>query len=362
MKKPSFVASLIERTRLTKPPSLKETWHLVLHSKEHPLSYEVGDSLAIYPENCPYQVEQFMQAVSCCHGHESFLLREVDLAKVPLGLAKAVSGCVPSAKKAELEAFCSKEVVRGSLHIPVSTFLRYFEVPVLSFDQLSLRLAPLLPRYYSIASSLCVCPQQAELTVSKVQHEVLGVIREGVCSTFLTDRAKLYEQEIKMFVHHAAHFRLPKEAHAPLIMIGTGTGVAPFRAFLQELEHTRCVFPSCWLFFGSRSRAHDFLYEDFFIKQQKKPSFIFTPAFSRDFEEKAYVQHKMWEERAQLASWIDAQGAYIYVCGDAKRMARDVEATLVEILIDQNVVASKENAVEYLSAMRKSKRYCKDVY
>ena len=374
MKQP-LRAILHKRERLTKPHSSKETWHIVLDILSPSFAYEVGDSLAIFPENDPRDIERLFhffslpKHASCVDTQTreeislfSFLLKRVDLAKVPLGLISIVEEYIPSSKKEALRHFYTKEAFRGFLYISLPSFLRHFGSPHIPFDRILPELPPLLPRYYSIASSPKIHPMRVELTVSKVVHEMLGEKRYGVCSTFLTERTPFEGEYLECRLHEASHFRLPQNHDSPLIMVGPGTGIAPFRAFVQELECTRPVFPPSWLFFGDRNRQCDFLYEDFFIEREKRGNLLLDLAFSRDLEEKQYVQHKMWEKRVTLASWIAGKGAYVYVCGNAKKMAKDVEATLLNIFVDQKVVGSPEEAHHYLSDMRQSKRYCKDVY
>ena len=370
MMKKASNAALVERKRLTKPHSSKSTWHLAFEVQDDSFTYTAGDSMAVLAENDPIDVENVCRFFEVQSGQmfgekgpvEEFLLRKVDLTKVPLKLVRAVEGSLEPQMLEKLQAFVEKHTFRGSLLLPVSAFLRTFGIKDVSLESFLNGLQPLLPRLYSIASSPRTDFKKVELVVAEVTHTVSGEERRGLCSHFLSRRAPLFKPTIKVAVHEAKHFRLPCDSKAPLIMIGPGTGVAPFRAFLHDLELARDVMPPCWLFFGDRNRESDFLYEDFFLRHEKQGTLHLDLAFSRDSEEKVYVQHRMWEQRVKVASWIAGQGAHVYVCGDAQGMAKEVEEVLQKILIDQNVVSSQEEANTYLAHMRQVGRYCKDVY
>jgi sulfite reductase (NADPH) flavoprotein alpha-component len=220
-------------------------------------------------------------------------------------------------------------------------------------------LRKLQPRLYSIASSPRVYPEEIHLTVATVQYESLGRQRLGVCSTFLADRVT-EEIPVSVFIHSAKHFRLPEDPSRPVIMVGPGTGIAPFRAFLQDRRALGATGKQ-WLFFGEQHAETDFLYREELEALHKEGTLHrFHTAFSRDQEEKIYVQHRMLEEAQELYNWLE-EGAYFYVCGDASRMAKDVEQTLLQVI---EVAGNKslEEAMAYLEAMKKEKRYRKDVY
>lgn len=371
----NLLATLVERSLLTKQGSTKEVWHVVLDVPSPSFSYDVGDSLAVFAENDPREIESLLHFFQLSEGVKKkdpktqeehtllFLLRDrFDLSKVPLQLARLVEQTTSASRREPLNAFIQQHTHHGALHIPVNRFLRAFASPALSFDSFFHALSPLLPRSYSLSSSPKQSASRAELTVSLVSHDILGEVRHGLCSHFLTARAPLRHPSIRVFVHKAPHFRLPQEKEAPIIMIGPGTGIAPFRAFLQELEQTRSSLPPCWLFFGDRHQQYDFLYEDYFSRLHHSGRLLMNLAFSRDSDQKVYVQHVMWEERRRLASWIDAKGAYLYICGNAKQMARDVEKTLLDILVDQQVASTIEDARAYLRRLHHTKRYCRDIY
>jgi sulfite reductase (NADPH) flavoprotein alpha-component len=215
----------------------------------------------------------------------------------------------------------------------------------------------LQPRLYSISSSLRMHPGEVHLTVGVVRYHRQGRERKGVCSTFLADRAG---EAVPVFVHEGKSFRLPPDGQRPLIMVGPGTGIAPFRAFLEEREASGAR-GRAWLFFGDQHRATDFLYEselEGFIKRGVLTRL--DTAFSRDQSERIYVQNRMREGGAELWAWMQ-EGAHFYVCGDASRMAKDVESTLLEVFKTHGGLAQAE-ALEYLATLRKEGRYQRDVY
>ena len=217
----------------------------------------------------------------------------------------------------------------------------------------------LMPRLYSIASSPLACPGQVHLTVAPVRYESNFRRRYGVCSTFLADRVTRRRTPIPVFVAQS-HFGLPDELAKDVIMVGPGTGVAPFRAFLQERVATGATGRN-WLFFGDQHEAMDFLYADEWQQYLAEGKLTrLDTAFSRDQAKKVYVQDRMREAGAELWAWLRA-GAYLYVCGDAHRMAKDVEAALTDILMQQGGLDAAA-AAEYLKQMKKERRYQRDVY
>jgi sulfite reductase (NADPH) flavoprotein alpha-component len=219
-------------------------------------------------------------------------------------------------------------------------------------------LRKLQPRLYSIASSPKAFPEDIHLTVAVVRYELHGRKRQGVCSTYLADRVN--GGTMPVFIHSAKHFRQPEDPSVPVIMVGPGTGIAPFRAFLQEREVLGAPGKT-WLFFGDRNRATDFLYEEEINAWRGKGVLHrLDTAFSRDQPEKIYVQQRMMENAAELWRWLE-DGSYFYVCGDASRMAKDVDEALHRI-VEQAGGKSKEEAAAYVEELKKTKRYRKDVY
>jgi sulfite reductase (NADPH) flavoprotein alpha-component len=216
-----------------------------------------------------------------------------------------------------------------------------------------------MPRLYSIASSAKVTPNEVHLTVAIVRYETNGRQRVGVASTFLADRAALGATPVPVFVSHS-HFGVPEDSARDCIMVGPGTGIAPFRAFVQERAAAGATGRN-WLFFGDQRRATDFLYEEEWAAWQQQGKLArLDVAFSRDQAQKIYVQDKMRENAAELWAWLKG-GAHFYVCGDAKRMAKDVDAALHEIIAQQGGLDAAQ-AAEFVKQMKKDKRYQRDVY
>jgi sulfite reductase (NADPH) flavoprotein alpha-component len=215
------------------------------------------------------------------------------------------------------------------------------------------------PRLYSIASSQKEVGEAVHLTIATVRYETFGRRRSGVASTFLADRTA-GGVAVPVFVHTAKHFRLPEDPATPVIMVGPGTGVAPFRAYLQERKALGGGGKN-WLFFGEQRRDSDFLYgAELEVLQAEGVLNRLDLAFSRDQEQKIYVQHRMREASAELFRWLE-EGAHFFVCGDGERMAKDVDAEL-QAIVAREKGCSAEAAAEYVEGLKKAKRYKKDVY
>jgi sulfite reductase (NADPH) flavoprotein alpha-component len=220
-------------------------------------------------------------------------------------------------------------------------------------------LEPMQPRLYSISSSLKTHPEAVTLTIDAVRYEIKGRKRLGVASTFFAERTRPGDK-LKAYVQKAAHFSLPQDPTTPIIMIGPGTGVAPFRAFLHDRMASGATGRN-WLFFGHQRRDTDFFYEDEFVGMKAKNVLTrLSLAWSRDTGEKFYVQDRMRQVGRDLWAWL-AEGAHIYVCGDAKRMAKDVERALVDI-VAQHGVRSLDEAIAFVGNLKKQNRYHHDVY
>ncbi len=220
-------------------------------------------------------------------------------------------------------------------------------------------LTKLQPRLYSVASSLRVFPDQVHLIVDVIRYESHGRMRKGVASSFLADRAE--GVPVPVYPASAKHFHMPEDGNVPLIMVGPGTGIAPFRAFLQDRQ-AQGTKGRNWLFFGAQREACDYSYGDEFAKMRKDGLLTrIDCAFSRDQKHKIYVQHRMLENAAEIWKWIDGEGAQFFVCGDAKRMAKDVDAALRKI-VQEHGGKSVEEANEYVEKLKSDKRYKRDVY
>ncbi len=352
----------------------KETRHHEICLAGSGLAYEVGDSLGVFPSNNPALVDEILSAAGLLGSAEvtgpdgqvkslrELLIRDVVITtpgKEFLAAVVAKAGDSASdlaaltqdaSKKKELDAYLwGREVI---------DFL--FEYRGLQWEasEFAKALRKLQPRLYSIASSRKAVGEAVHLTIATVRYESFGRSREGVASSYLADRSA--GGTVPVFVHTAKHFRLPEDAATDVVMVGPGTGVAPFRAFLQERAATGGSGRN-WLFFGEQRRASDFLYEEELMEWQRRGVLAgLDLAFSRDQAEKVYVQHRMRERSAELYAWLEG-GAYFYVCGDAERMAKDVEAELVAVVCRESG-RSEEAALEYVKALKDAKRYRKDVY
>lgn len=309
---------------------------MVFETKE-PLSYAVGDSLALFPENDPTVVDEILSKLKE-EGNLSlreYLLKKADLRRLSASLLQLLK--VPEAPK-------------GAILSDVLT-------PVKPEDLIQ-HLKPLLPRFYSIASSQRVHPGEIHLTVACETYEYEGTLRYGVASHFLS-RLAVPGDRVRCYVQPSRGFTLPKDPSIPIVLIGPGTGVAPFRAFLQERVALEAKGEN-WLFFGERNRATDFYYADFWQTLFQEGKLRLDLAFSRDQEEKIYVQHRLYEAREELWQWVKA-GCHLYVCGDADRMAKEVDQMLRQIACKEENLSPGE-ALAYFREMRRQKRYLLDVY
>ncbi len=370
-----YIAHLARAEMLTKPGSGKDTRHYEIDLKGSGMEFLPGDSLAVKATNCPELVEDLLLALRLdgdtavtSPTKEEKSLRETLFADCAITApdkkflkllaeksgneAKEWSGLLEADKRAELaEYLWGREIIDFLLVHPEATFEAQEFVDTLK---------KLTVRLYSIASSLKAYPEQVHLTVATVTYETFGRARKGVCSTFLSDRID-ESTLVPTFITPGKGFRLPEpEDDTPIIMIGPGTGIAPFRAFMQERRATGAK-GKAWLFFGDQRRAYDYFYEDEWESYQKD-GFLhkLDLAFSRDQDYKIYVQHRMKEAAADFWQWLE-EGAIVYVCGDAVRMAKDVDSALHEIIQEQGGRSSEE-AAAYVEQMRKDKRYRRDVY
>ncbi len=372
-RKNPFPARLVETRTLTQAGSGKETLHFVVSLEGSGLTYEPGDSLGVFPTNDPAEVEALL-AVAGLSGEEKvtvssgellplreILTHQVTLREPSKQLLAALLAKCPEAED-ELAEFLDPEAKRvlndwvdGREVIDI---LQAYPCATFSAEELVKVMRKLQPRLYSIASSPRVFPKAVHLTVAVIRYDLHGKKRQGVCTTFLADRAK--EKNFSVFIHTAKHFRPPEDTSLPLIMVGPGTGVAPFRAFLQDRENAGATGKT-WLFFGERNRASDFFYEEEINHWLRKGVLQrFDAAFSRDQAHKIYVQDRMMEHAAELWKWLE-EGGYFYVCGDEAHMAKDVHATLQRIAMQEGGL-SQEAAESWVDELKKAKRYRRDVY
>ena len=321
----AFLAPIKERVRLN-PGSEKETYHIVLDLEGSGIEYSVGDCIGVYPENDPHYVRTVVQAVGDPSLH-NFLLTKANLNRIPKKLLGE--------------------------HPDLLTLVQYGKIDP---DHLREKLLPMLPRFYSIASSNEEVGDEVHLTVVLSQNPAEAPIPYGVCSHYLCHRAPLFKPVIPIFHQPSRHFSLPPESSdSPIIMIGPGTGVAPFRAFMQERKHAKN-----WLFFGERNQKTDYYYRPFWESLVADNRLQLDCAFSRDQKEKLYVQHKMLENSEELWRWLEG-GAYLYVCGDASRMAKDVNKALHQI-VEMEGKMNTLDAKTYIKNLKKTHRYQRDVY
>ena len=359
--------TFLSRTRLNKPGSAKETWHIELDLTGSGLAYTVGDSFGLFATNEPALVEAVITALGAPADFPigGRTLREVltdgvSLAPAPDMLFQLFSYLTGGARRQKAKALAAGEDPDGdAATLDVLAALEKFSGVRPDPEAFIEALDPLQPRLYSISSSPKTNPDRVALTVDAVRYDIAKRKRLGVASTFLAERVKP-NAPLKVYVQKAHAFGLPADPATPIIMIGPGTGVAPFRAFLHERMATKAKGRN-WLFFGHQRSACDFFYEDEFAGM--KAAGVLTRlslAWSRDGDQKFYVQDRMREVGRDLWSWLTA-GAHVYVCGDAQRMAKDVERALVDI-VAQHGARSADQAIAFVAELKKQGRYQQDVY
>jgi sulfite reductase (NADPH) flavoprotein alpha-component len=368
-----FPARLLVNRRLSGPESEKDTRHFELDLTGWGLSFEVGDSLAVYASNDPELVDEIIHTLGAT-GHEKVPRPKGEATTLREALLGDYSITQPTpkflraiAQRADAAPLLNDLLVPERKH-DLETYLWGMEIIDFLLEHPSARFAPeefvglltkLQPRLYSVASSLRAYPDQVHFIVDVVRYESHGRVRKGVCSSFLAERAD--DMPVPVFPSVAKHFHLPEDPAVPIIMVGPGTGVAPFRAYLQERKATGAKGEN-WLFFGSQHERCDFAYGDEFKAFGNEGLLTrLDCAWSRDQPQKIYVQHKMMENAAEIWKWIDADGAHFFVCGDARRMAKDVDATLRKIVQEQGG-KNFEEANEYVEKLKRDKRYKRDVY
>jgi sulfite reductase (NADPH) flavoprotein alpha-component len=371
-RKNPFPATISVNRKLTGERSEKDTRHFEISLKGSDLSYEVGDSLGVFPENDPALVDAILARTGLDgstpvtnHADAEVALRDALLKDYILTepskqllqataaqdpTATFITGLLDPATKGELEKWLWGRDVLDVLNEFSLSF---------TADEFIKVLRKLQPRLYSIASSQRVVGEEVHLTVASVRYEALGRQKSGVCSVYLAERAG-DDRKVPVFVHGAKHFRLPEDGATDMIMVGPGTGIAPFRAMLQERKATSASGRN-WLFFGEQRSSSDFLYQEEFEAYQADGTLTrFDTAFSRDQDFKIYVQHRILEAADALYQWLES-GAYFYICGDASRMAKDVDVALHQV-VEKAGGKSPEEAAAYIDALKKEKRYRKDVY
>jgi sulfite reductase (NADPH) flavoprotein alpha-component len=360
-------AKFTTRYRLNKAASEKLTQHIEFDLAGTGLDYVVGDSFGIFPRNDPVLADLVLAAIEASpdtqvHGRllRDVLIEDVSLAPAPDALFQLLSFLVGGERRKKARALAAGEDPDGdAATLDVLAALEKFSGARPDAEAFIEALEPLQPRLYSISSSPKADPGRISLTVDLVRYTVQGRERQGVASGYLNERIAP-ESAIKVYVQRAHNFALPENPRTPIIMVGPGTGIAPFRAFLQERMATKAEGRN-WLFFGHQRSDCDFFYQDELSSMQATGLLTrLTLAWSRDGDQKIYVQDRMRDEGAELFSWLET-GAHFYICGDAKRMAKDVERTLVEI-VAKHGARSNEDAIGYVNALKKAQRYQADVY
>ncbi len=358
--------------RRLNPGSEKDTRHMELDLTDWGLSFTVGDSMAVYPSNDPALVDEILRALgasgdemvpSTAKGQSlpfrDALLRDYRITQPTPKFLKAIAERAAGAP-------LLNELLHPERKQDLDNYLWGMEVIDFLLEHHSIGFTPeefvalqakLQPRLYSISSSLKAFPDSVHFTIDVIRYESHGRQRKGVCSAFMAERAD--DSPVPIFPT-VSKFRMPEDGDTPMIMVGPGTGIAPFRAFLQERKALGARGKS-WLFFGSQREKCDYFYKDEFDQLQREGYLTkMHCAFSRDQEHKVYVQDRLRENGAEIWQWI-AEGAHFFVCGDAKRMAKDVDAMLRQI-IEKEGGLDPVAAADYMEKMKTEKRYKRDVY
>ena len=368
-RKNPYEAIISYNTLLSGPNSNKEIIHYEIDLGDSGLKYEVGDSLSIIPRNKQLLVDQIIERL---HTSKDFIPsgHEIDIEnllkfkfEILTPTKRLIEYVEKIAEDSELSLILEKKDTKAlddfKWGMDVLDFMNLNPKVDFIVEKFLDLLKPLQHRTYSISSSINKYDNKVHLTISSVRWKNKKRDYNGVCSTYLADDCNENEK-IKIFFTPNKSFRLPEDKDKDIIMIGPGTGIAPFRAFLQEREVTKSSGKN-WLFFGDQTRDNDFIYEDELKDMLNKN--ILTKldlAFSRDQKEKLYVQHKIYENKKEFFSWIE-NGSIIYICGDATKMAKDVEDIILKIISEENN-CSLNDSIEYLNKLKKEKRYLRDVY
>ncbi|CAF1762500.1 Sulfite reductase [NADPH] flavoprotein alpha-component [Bacillus subtilis] len=368
-----FRAEVLENLNLNGRGSNKETRHVELSLEGSGLTYEPGDSLGVYPENDPELVELLLKEMNWdpeeivtlnkqgdVRPLKEALISHYEITVLTKPLLEQAAQLTGNDELRELLAPGNEENVKAYIEgRDLLDLVRDYGPFSVSAQEFVSILRKMPARLYSIASSLSANPDEVHLTIGAVRYDAHGRERKGVCSILCAERLQPGDT-LPVYVQHNQNFKLPKDPETPIIMVGPGTGVAPFRSFMQEREETGAE-GKAWMFFGDQHFVTDFLYQTEWQNWLKDGVLTkMDVAFSRDTEEKVYVQHRMLEHSAELFEWLQ-EGAAVYICGDEKHMAHDVHNTLLEI-IEKEGNMSREEAEAYLADMQQQKRYQRDVY
>jgi sulfite reductase (NADPH) flavoprotein alpha-component len=366
-----FPGKLAVNRTLCGEGSKKDTRHFEIDLTGWGLNYEVGDSMTVWPTNDPALVDEIIKTIGA-KGDEPVKSpsRETNLREALLRDCR-ITQTTPKFLKAIAERAVAAPLINDLLQPErkqdLDTYLWGMEVIDFLIEHPSIKwtpqefvdtLAKLQPRLYSISSSLKAHPEQVHFTIDIVHYESRGRMRKGVCSTFLAERAE--KASVPVFPN-TSRFRLPEDGSTPIIMVGPGTGIAPFRAYLQERKAVGAKGKN-WLFFGSQHEHCNYFYKEELEKLKRDGVLTRCDcAWSRDQADKSYVQQKMLENAAEIWKWMDSESAHFFVCGDARRMAKDVDAALRKIIQEQG--GKSEDVInEYVEKLKSDKRYKRDVY
>lgn len=367
-KKHPFQAEVLESLMLNGRGSDKETRHIELSLENSGLFYEPGDAIGIVPQNNPAYVDELIDKLRLDAEYDlgegrrlrDALLSEFEITTLTRPFLEHWANVSEAAELRRLMDQESRDELRDWIEgRHIIDVIEHFPVSGIDAQTFTRALRKLPPRLYSIASSQQTNPDEVHLTVGVVRYETHGRNRGGVTTTYLADRVEPGDS-VPIYVDRNKNFKLPHDDDTPIIMIGPGTGIAPFRAFLQERAE-RGASGHNWLFFGDRRLRSDFLYQAELLQWRKQGLLTHLDvAFSRDQAEKIYVQHRMREHSATLYAWLQ-EGAHVYVCGDGERMAADVHQALIDVFRDQGG-HSEDAAKDTLRELQQAKRYQRDVY
>ena len=377
-RKNPFLAELVRHDRLTGQGSSKDTRHFVLRLAGSGLTYTPGDSLGAFARNSPELVEAVLGLLGFNGGTEvndpkgqsttlrQALLRDYTINRANRKMMAALAERVPQGEQRNrlMELVDNSDALSEYIDSRdyVDILREFDEARFASPASFLAQLSPVVPRLYSIASSLQAHPGEAHLCITVVRYSTHGRAKKGLASGFFADHSDMFVNNIPVYVQESRTFRLPKDGSTDIIMCGPGVGLAPFRAFLEQRVLDGATGRN-WLFFGEQRQATDFLYGDELLAYQRQGKLHrLDLAFSRDQSFKIYVQHRMREQGKELWSWMQ-NGAYFYVCGDARHMAKDVHQALIEIAQKEGGL-SADAAADYVNVrlMKTEKRYLRDVY
>ncbi len=362
MSKEPYITYMKRRERLSKEGSSKKTYFLVLDIKDADMEFYPGDSLGIIPENDPKIVDLTIQKMKADPNIQiedprskeklpfrDFLIKKANINKAPMSLVNLLC---------EDKLSINEKLNLIKSHHLWDLFEKFSNIKIQE-QEIASKLLFLIPRLYSISSSKKMYPDEIQLTIAHVTYDLSGIKRNGVCTEFVCHLAEINKTKLAVYVQPSHGFTLTQDKNASIIMVGPGVGIAPYPSFLQERLATKATGKN-WLFFGERNRKTDFLYEAFFKDLEEKKFLKLNAVFSRDNDKFTYVQDLIYANKKELFQWLK-DGAHLYVCGDAKRMAKDVEATIHKIVMEEGQM-DMNAAHQFISKLRDENRYLRDVY